>query len=90
MGRRLCVLISNAAEVDDESTDVSRSTVTTEDIDRSHGIDKKLDDSSWSRNVVVKFLIYKAKVYFMKGRTHLRDQKSFFFINEQLSPLAES
>jgi hypothetical protein len=62
----------------------SGSVVTKNDIDVSHRVGKKID-SSKHRDIVVRFNSFKAKTSFLQGRRKLRENKSSYYINEQLS-----
>ena len=99
--RRNCVRVSGLPESPDELTDDAILNVAKEvgcaislsDIDRSHRLGKpKLGSQQASsnkpRDIVVKFISYRARSSFMRSKSKLKDSKfKRVFINEHLTPL---
>ena len=89
--RRNCVRIGNVREHEGESTDAivldvcnkSGSTIHANDIDRSHRVGKPKEGKS--REIIVKFVSYKARSIFIRSRKTLRENNCDIYLNEDLT-----
>ena len=86
--RRTCVRIGNIRETEGESTDdivldvckKSGADISIHDIDRSHRVGKL--KSGKKREIIVKFVNYKARTRFIMSRKSLREKKYEIYLNE--------
>ena len=89
--RRTCIRIGNIREHDGESTDsivlnVSKESgadISASDIDRSHRVGKHKPGKH--REIIVKFVNYKARTRFIKSRKTLRERNCAIYLNEDLT-----
>ena len=89
--RRTCVRIGNILEKDGESTDsivldvakTSDADISANDIDRSHRVGKHKPGKR--REIIVKFVSYKARTKFLKSRKTLREKNTDIYLNEDLT-----
>ena len=86
-----CVRIGNVRELEGESTEAivldvckkSGAVINANDIDRSHRVGKPKEGQH--REIIVKFVSYKARSVFIKSRKTLRENKCNVFLNEDLT-----
>ena len=89
--RRTCVRIGNVRESEGESTDdivlnvcqKSGANISINDIDRSHRVGKHKQGKH--REIIVKFVSYKARTTFIKSRKTLRENRCDIYLNEDLT-----
>lgn len=96
--RRSCVRISGVREAENENINeivmgISRrigANIAPSDIDRLHRVGRKVgrgehQGARRTRDIIVKFTNYGARLAFLKGRKTLREQNASVFINEDLT-----
>ena len=100
--RRMCLRISGIDESDNEDTDkiilelARRMNVDlkSSDIDRSHRVGVRGENLNGqgprSREIIVKFINYKSRLNFIRGRKVLREKNARVYINEDLTQSRKS